>query len=260
MRLRKGYIFRLLYLDRKSLISTVGSFFVVLLMISLVRLSMSCGNLASLLKDDNERANVNLAVYCLGTGLCSVIAFVLPLGITVMISDIKCRWNIFAKTIPMTAAEQSAHIYGLKLMLWCTALLLSFLARAVLGAVCGIGSDTVMAQVILVIGGINALISCYQPTALILLKKAGFVSLIDFAFSMISAALMTLGMMNYLKGLGLTTGEEIEEEQLDHILEILKQDGLSLLGTLAVAAPFVTAAVFGLFFFLMTKALERKEA
>ena len=121
MRLRKGYIFRLLYLDRKSLISTVGSFFVILLMISLVRLSISYGNLASLLKDDNDRANTNFAVYFyyLGTGLCSVIAFVLPLGITVMISDIKCRWNIFAKTIPMTAAEQSAHIYGLKFMLWC---------------------------------------------------------------------------------------------------------------------------------------------
>ena len=257
-KLRKGCIFRMLYLNRKNLISAAAVFLVFTVLGLLVRLSMSIGNLARL-AGTPEFDDIEKICYYVFTGFPAVIICLLMTDIEVIGKDAQCGWLRFSKTLPMTAGEQAAHIYIIKLAGCAAAFILSLGNLALFDAVSGRSFDPLMFKMIFVITAAGAAFTTVQTTVMIFVRKTNRAAAVTFMmFFVIFLALegtALLRLVSLMKKMGITP----DSGDMDAMFKVFGRELLAFLNAATVAAPIIITASFGAGWFFAKKALERKE-
>lgn len=125
----KGLIYRELYLARKSILSVVGVFFVLMIMGLLIQLSFSSGNLAKLPAE--EMGDIRGSIYYLFIIVPAACLFV-PLGAVteVLMRDYASRWMPFQYSTPV---KPEKYVFVKTAIV--TAILLGGFVLSALGAV-----------------------------------------------------------------------------------------------------------------------------
>lgn len=130
-----GLIYRELYIGRKFYITNILVVLLFILMCSLVRLSMICGNLAHLDKEIFEF--IDPITYYAFTYLVAYVAFSIMDDPGVILSDYRSNWRIFAYSLPVTPVKRVLVKYIIKLGAFCIAMILSIINGYIIAAFTG---------------------------------------------------------------------------------------------------------------------------
>ena len=262
MKIRKGLIFRELYLNRKKIRLTLIVYAVIIILGFLVSLSAKVGNISKITDPDALMIIKPLAFYFFNILNPLLLTYLFERTESVA-ADIKSGWLTFAATTPASSAERSAAFCISELISFFAALLLSIVNLLLFGAIDGRGFDLFTFEIILVMYFISAASYTMQCVQSYWKKSVngGTLTGVIVLYSMIGA-IAVVGL-RYIKKLPDKLGFELGSEDAPAnaaklIMELMRSDAEKLLKVLGIIMPFATIALFVAVFFLMKKAFERK--
>ena len=133
----KALLWREWRITRKTYMTNILVFFIIVGFFWLIRLSMSVGNLAPVFKDSPLLNEFNSMIYYSAASLGAVIAFVPVSDITCMQADINANWLRYSFALPITPEIRATELYICKLIKIAAAFVLSVLNGLITAKITG---------------------------------------------------------------------------------------------------------------------------
>lgn len=256
-------IFRELYIGRKFYITNVLVALLFILMCSLVRLSMICGNLARL--DSETFELIDTITYYAFTYLVAYGAFSILDDPGVILSDYRSNWRIFSYSLPVSPVKRVLVKYIIKLGAFCIAMLMSIINGCIIAAFAGrdFGTDQILNFFLLV--NFWLVVDLLRAPMMLRAKSEKEFQMSMAGYFIVMAAIMfpVLGKVTMLMA---EIAMESEQNELsdDDAMFIMQQRMTEFLGDLhdrvLVWMPLLTIVILAVGFFVCVQMLKRKES
>ena len=263
MEMLKSLVYRELYIARKFYITNILVALIFILMSCLVRLSMLYGNLAGL--DEETFEMVDMITYYACTYVVAYGTFSILDDPGVILSDFRSNWRIFSYSLPVTAVKRVTVKYIIKLGAFCTALILSIINGALIGALAGrdfgwfqISNFFLLANFWLVVDLIRTPIMLRTKT------EKGFQTSMVGYFIILMAIMLPLMAKVTAIGSEVAMATEAEDLESDQQLYMLQERMLGFVkdihDKILVWMPLLTIVIIAVGFFVCVQMLKRRES
>lgn len=256
-----GLLYRELFVGKKSYLGGVIGQLAVTAMALLVRLSLRCGNLAHI----QDVEDVNEVTFILFSYLLPFVYFYPMMDMSVHVSDLRSRYQLFHYTLPVTAVQRAAAKYIVKTVLFLYALGLSllnvflfdYIAPITEGTMENIGqlSDgTVLnmyVPILLIAVGVLA-VDLYMTPLLLSCRKEQQVKMADMLRSLPVVLLVMIAVK-------VVSDASQSEEAMESLFAMIDRCMLMINNMLPSAAPLIFAVLLAAGFGLSTLAVKRRE-
>lgn len=250
----KGLIFREMYLAKKNYIICAFSLLLVVILEVMVRLSINFGNLSKLEPGSlNDTDNITFYLFIFGIAAASYAVF-LNDGAIVM-SDIKCGWQTFSFTIPVSETRLVLVKYVIKLF-WLVLIFVFSVLNALM--VCGISGrpfDGLLVKVLLGIFALASAITFVYTPLMLKFRSSGVVSGIFMALF----ALVYFGSMSRVMAFLEEHGSEDEDAAAEALTAWLKDIANTVKPYVVPAGILLVICTFAAGFFASVRLLKRRE-
>lgn len=259
--MRKGIIYRELYLNRKRCIVGFVIYTAMLFIGILVRMSMSFGNLAH--ADEEVFRSMDVVTYYMFT-LATPIILIISLAETpeIIVSDYRTNWTKFSYTFPISPKEMALYKTGISACGYMISVIVSIINFCIFCPLCDRKFDVFNFKIMMILMLVFALTTATEQ---ILTHKFKNVTLTQMVTSLIFTVILMsggLGMVLYMKKGMKKYSVDIEsgdmsgmETFIGELIDKLKD----FLDVFVIFVPFLIVGVFVLEYFLTKKILSRRE-
>lgn len=259
--MRKGIIYRELYLNRKRYIVGFVIYTAMLFIGILVRMSMSFGNLAH--ADEEVFRSMDVVTYYMFT-LATPIILIISLAETpeIIVSDYRTNWTKFSYTFPISPKEMALYKTGISACGYLISVIVSIVNFCIFCPLCDRKFDVFNFKIMMILMLVFALTTATEQ---ILTYKFKNVTLTQMVTSLIFTVILMsggLGMVLYMKKGMKKYSVDIEsgdmsgmETFIGELIDKLKD----FLDVFVIFVPFLIVGVFVLEYFLTKKILSRRE-
>lgn len=283
MKLRKGWIFRTIYLERGNLIACYAFYIVFMILGLLVQLSTKIGNLSHMSEED---ASYTIPMLYYLFVLFS--PFVISISMEqsgIIFADVKSGWSKYEKTLPMSTTERTAYRIGTMIAFYINSLILSIINMVIFTllngetyqvflkdgdfaftAVKGFQFDTATFKMILIILMCTTFMCVLGSVTSSIFKNQATQATISFISTMIIYVAIAYGLYQYTKktfaefGVTFTIGEEfLGTDASNQAFDKMGHDLGNLVNLIGTIAPVITILLFVIGFFLTKWILEKRE-
>ena len=283
MKLRKGWIFRTIYLERGNLIACYAFYIVFMILGLLVQLSTKIGNLSHMSEEDASYA-IPMLYYLFVLFSPFVISISMEQS-SIIFADLKSGWSKYEKTLPMSATERTAYRIGTMIAFYINSLILSIINMVIFTflngetyqvflkdgdfaftAVKSFQFDTRTFKLILIILMCTTFMCVFGSIASSIFKNQATQATISFISTMIIYVAIAYGLYQYTKktfaefGVTFTIGEEFSgTDASNQAFDKMGHDLGNLVNFIGTIAPVITILLFVIGFFLTKWILEKRE-
>ncbi|MDE5558579.1 MAG: hypothetical protein K2J32_13005 [Ruminococcus sp.] len=259
--MRKGIIYRELYLNRKRYIVGFVIYVAMVFIGILVRMSMNFGNLAH--ADEEVFSGMDVITYymfTLATPLILIISFAETPEI--IFSDYKSNWTRFSYTFPITPKEMALYKTGISFTGYLISVIISVINFCIFCPLCDRKFDIFNFKIMIV------MIFCFcltTATEQILTYKFKNITLTQTVTSLIFTVIFVAGgggMAVYIsKGMKKYSVEIASGDmsEMDMFLEDLTDKLQNFMDVFVIFVPFLIIGIFALEYLLTKKILDRRE-
>lgn len=259
--MRKGIIYRELYLNRKRYIVGFAMYVAMVFIGVLIRMSMNFGNLAH---TDEEVLNsmdmITYYMFTLATPLILIISFAETPEI--IVSDYKTNWTRFSYTFPISPKEMALYKTGISFTGYLISVIISIINFFIFGSLCDRKFDVFNFKIMMIVMFAFCLTTATEQ---ILTYKFKNITLTQVVTSLIFTVMLMaggLGIAVYL-GKGMKKySVDIENgdmSEMDIFFDELADKLKSIMDVFVIFVPFLIVGIFVLEYFLTKKILSRRE-
>lgn len=234
----KGLIYRELYLAKKSYFTGLFVTISVMIVGILVRLSTLYGNLAKLDEEAFRITDIytyNIFMYLpLIAAMCT---FMTDSGI--IIGDSKCRFGVFAYTLPVSDVQLAAVKYVILIGSALASVVLGILNAAIICGISGKALSAGIMKIILIIAAIHIFYFSLSIPLLIGFKVKAAADALSLGLVGIVVLIMWLNMDRLREWIGQFTDESGEIADAELFMEQVTEKAAAIRDIAAEIAPFV---------------------
>ncbi|MCM1314535.1 MAG: hypothetical protein NC040_08995 [Muribaculaceae bacterium] len=259
--MRKGIIYRELYLNRKRYIIGFAMYIAMLFIGILVRLSMNFGNLAH--ADGEVFTGMDVVTYYMFT-LATPMILIISFAETpeIIFSDYKTNWTRFSYTFPISSKEMALYKTGISFTGYLISVIISIVNFCIFCPLCDRKFDIFNFKIMII------LMFCFciaTTTEQILTYKFKNVTLTQTVTSLIFTVIFVAvggGMTVYISKAMDKYSAQIQNGDMsgmDIFLEDLTDKLRNFMDVFIIFVPFLIVGIFVLEYFLTKKILSRRE-
>ncbi|MDE6540055.1 MAG: hypothetical protein K2K66_07680 [Ruminococcus sp.] len=259
--MRKGIIYRELYLNRKRYIVGFVVYVAMIFIGILVRMSMNFGNLAH--ADEEVFTGMDMVTYYMFT-LATPMILIISFAETpeIIVSDHKSNWTRFSYTFPISPKETALYKTGISFTGYLISVFISIINFCIFCKLCNRKFDLFNFKIMIV------LMFCFglaTTTEQLLTYKFRNVTLTQTVTSLIFTVIFVAvggGMAVYLgKGMKKYSVEIASGDmsEMDMFFEDLTAKLQNFMDVFVIFVPFLIIGIFALEYFLTKKILDRRE-
>lgn len=259
--MRKGIVYRELYLNRKRYIVGFVVYIAMLFIGVLVRMSMDFGNLAHAEEDVFKSMDmVTYYMFTLATPLILIISFAETPEI--IISDHMTNWTRFSYTFPISTKEAALYKTGISACGYLISVIVSIVNFCIFCPLCDRKFDVFNFKIMMIVMFVSALSATIQQ---ILIYKFKNITLAQTVTSLIFTVILvgvSFGMMIYSKSIlkeYIDSPDKTEDEAFEIIVNGIIDNIKNFIDVFVIFVPFLIVGIFVLEYFLTKKILNRRE-
>ncbi|MGN0574451.1 MAG: ABC-2 transporter permease [Ruminococcus sp.] len=245
----KGLLFKDLYIGRKNYIINISVALVFIIAGLLIRASMVYGNLQMYYK------SLDATTYYLFSVAPSLLLFTCCGNNGVIIADIRCKWDLFSYSLPVSEKQYALLKYKTKVVFLLTAFILSVLNALVFAVISHRSLSLDIIKYILIIMLFCTLIqSASLPMLLKYRNENAVIARIMIAMVILEASIMFIIFKfkdNYFSA-------NPDDQFGDAFVEKIFDLALSIRDIAAIAAPFIIIISLAAGYFFTVKELKRR--
>ncbi len=259
--MRKGIIYRELYLNRKRYIVGFVVYIAMLFIGVLIRMSMSFGNLAH---DDEEVLNsmdmITYYMFTLATPLILIISFAETPEI--IVSDHKTNWTRFSYTFPISTKKMALYKTGISACGYLISVIISILNFCIFCSLCNRKFDVFNFKIMMIVMFVFELTTANEQ---ILTYKFKNITLTQVVTGLIFTVMLMAGGLGIAVYMGKAIDKyaiDIENDDMsgmDMFLDELADKLKNIMDVFVIFVPFLIVGIFVLEYFLTKKILSRRE-
>ena len=259
----KSLVYRELYISRKFYITNILVAALFILMSCLVRLSMLYGNLANV--DAETFEFLDPLTYYVCTYVVAYGAFSILDDPGVILADFRSNWRIFAYSLPVTTVQRVTVKYIIKLGAFCTAMILSIINGALIGALTGRGFGLFQISNFFLLANFWLIVNLIRTPIMLRAKtEKGFQASMAGYFIIFMAIMFPLMAKVTAIGAEVAIAAESEDLDPDQQFFMLQEKMLGFVKDLhdkiLVWMPLLTAVLLIVGFFICVQMLKRRES
>ncbi len=259
--MRKGIIYRELYLNRKRYIVGFVIYTAMLFIGILVRMSMSFGNLAH--ADEEVFRSMDVVTYYMFT-LATPIILIISLAETpeIIVSDYRTNWTKFSYTFPISPKEMALYKTGMSACGYMISVIVSIINFCIFCPLCDRKFDVFNFKIMMILMLVFALTTATEQ---ILTHKFKNVTLTQMVTSLIFTVILigiSFGMIIYSKSIlkeYIDSPDKLEDGAFEIIVNGMIDNIKNFIDVFIIVVPFLIVGVFVLEYFLTKKILSRRE-
>lgn len=259
--MRKGIIYRELYLNRKRYIVGFVVYIAMLFIGVLLRMSMSFGNLAN--ADEEVFKSMDMVTYYMFT-LATPVILIISLAETpeIIVSDHQTNWTRFSYTFPISPKETALYKTGISACGYLISVIVSIVNFCIFCPLCNRKFDVFNFKIMMIIMFAFALTTATEQ---ILTYKFRNVTLTQTVTSLIFTVILigvSFGIMVYSKILlkeYVDNPDKIEDEAFEIIVNGMIDSLKNFMDIFVIFVPFLIVGIFVLEYLLTKKILSRRE-
>lgn len=254
--MRKGIIYRELYLNRKRYIVGLAVYIAMLFIGVLIRMSMSFGNLAHV--DEEVFKSVDMITYYMFT-LATPMILIISLAETpeITVSDYKTNWLGFSYTFPISTKETALYKTGISFTGYLISVIISIINFCIFCPLCNRKFDVFNFRIMLVIMFAFCLTTATEQ---ILTYKFKNITLTQVVTSLIFTVIfIAFGLVSAVYLGGIMQKFDGDTEGMDAFLDGMGVRMKNFLDIFVILVPFLIAGIFALEYVLTKKILDRRE-
>ncbi|MCM1507117.1 MAG: hypothetical protein NC177_08295 [Ruminococcus flavefaciens] len=254
--MRKGIVYRELYLNRKRYIIGFAVYVAMLFVGILLRMSMSFGNLANV--DEETFKSMDMLTYYLFT-LATPVIFIVSFAETpeLIVSDYKVDWLKFSYTFPVSPKETALYKTGITLAGFLLSVVVSIINFTVFSKLCDRKFDIFSFKIMLVIILVFCLTTATEQILTYKFKNITLTQVVtSLIFTVIFIAIILVAIV-YMSGI--MKKFDGDDEAMNRFLDGMGDKMLNFLDIFVIFVPFIIAGIFVLEYVLTKKILERRE-
>ena len=259
--MRRGIIYRELYLNRKRYISGFATYIALVFIGILIRMSMNFGNLAH--ADEEVFKSIDVITYYMFT-LTTPIILIISLAESpeIIVSDYNTNWTGFSYTFPISPKEMALYKTGISFTGYLISVIISIINFCIFCQICECKFDMFNFKIMMIV------IFCFcisTSTEQILTYKFKNITLTQVVTSIIFMAILMAGGL----GIAVYMGKAIEKYAIDMengdmsgmdiFLDELTDKLKNFMDVFVIFVPFLTVGIFILEYFFIKKFLDRRE-
>lgn len=259
--MRKGIIYREVYLNRKRYIIGVAVYVAMIFICVLIRMSMSFGNLAHI--DEETFKSVDMITYYMFT-LATPLIMILSFAETpeLIVSDHKSNWSKFSYTFPISPKEMALYKTGISFMGYLISVVVSIINFCIFCPFCDRKFDVFNFKIMVALMFVTCVTTALEQ---ILTYKFNNVTLTQVVTSLIFMVIFGIGSL----GIALNIGDAMKKYSID--IENGDMSGMNtflddfmgkmqkFLDVFVIFVPFLIVGIFALEYVLTKKILDRRE-
>jgi len=259
--MRKGIIYRELYLNRKRYIVGFAVYIAMIFIGILIRMSMDFGNLAHADEEVFKSMDgVTYYMFTLATPLILITSFAQTSEI--IVSDYKTNWLKFSYTFPITPKETALYKTEISFAGYLFSVIVSIINFCIFCPLCDRKFDVFNFKIMMIVMFVLALMTATEQILTYKFKNITLTQMVTsliftsifIAVGLIMAVYLSKGMKKY--------SVEIESSDMsgmntfiDELFDKLKD----FLDIFVIFVPFLIVGIFVLEYFLTKKILSRRE-
>lgn len=259
--MRKGIIYRELYLNRKRYISGFATYIALVFIGVLVRMSMNFGNLAHIDEESFKSMDtITYYMFTLLTPMMLIISF--AEAPEIIVSDHKSNWTGFSYTFPISPKEMALYKTGISFTGYLISVIISIINFCIFCPLCDRKFDIFNFKIMIV----AMLCLCITTaTEQILTYKFKNITLTQVVTSIIFVVIYMAGGL----GIAVYIGKAIDKYSIDIengdmsgmdiFLDELTDKLKNFMDVFVIFVPFLMVGIFVLEYFLTKKILSRRE-
>lgn len=254
--MRKGVIYRELYLNRKRYIIGFVVYVAMLFVGVLIRMSMSFGNLANV--GEEVFRSVDMITYYMFT-LATPVILIISLAETpeIIVSDYKTNWLKFSYTFPISTRETALYKTGISLTGFLISVIISTINFCIFCPLCDRKFDVFNFKIMTIVIFVFCLTTATEQ---VLAYKFRNVTLTQVVTSLIfTVILIAFTFMTAVYMGGIMQKFDGDEEGMNRFLDGMGDKMHNFLDIFVIFVPFLIAGIFVLEYVLTKKILERRE-
>ncbi len=259
--MRKGIIYREIYLNRKRYIIGFAVYIAMIFIGVLFRMSMSFGNLAH--ADEEVFKSVDMVTYnmfTLATPVILIISF--AEAPEIIVSDYKTNWLKFSYTFPITPKETALYKTAISVAGYLFSVIVSIINFCIFCPLCDRKFDVFNFKIMMIIMFVFALITATEQLLTCKFKNITLTQMVTsliftLAFGIVgltTAVYLSKGMKKYSADI-----ESGDMSGMDTFSENLFEKLKDFLDIFVIFVPFMIVGVFVLEYFLTKSILSRRE-
>ncbi|MDE6666355.1 MAG: hypothetical protein K2K14_09265 [Ruminococcus sp.] len=259
--MRKGIIYRELYLNRKRYIVGFAMYVAMVFIGVLIRMSMNFGNLAHTDEEVlNSMDTITYYMFTLATPLILIISFAETPEI--IVSDYKTNWTKFSYTFPISPKEMALYKTGISFTGYLISVIISIINFCIFGSLCDRKFDVFNFKIMMIMMFALCLTTATEQ---ILTYKFKNITLTQVVTSLIFTVIFIGGSLviavyfgNVMKELNISDPDNFDEK-MDIFLDELADKLKNIMDVFVIFVPFLMVGIFVLQYFLTKKILSRRE-
>lgn len=259
--MRKGIIYREVYLNRKRYIVGFAVYLAMIFIGVLFRMSMSFGNLAHV--DEEIFNSVDVVTYYMFT-LATPVILIISFAETpeIIVSDYKTNWLKFSYTFPIAPKESALYKTAISFVGYLFSVIVSIINFCIFCPLCDRKFDVFNFKIMMIIMFALALMTTTEQLMTYKFKNVTLTQMVTSFIFTLAFGIVGLAMTIYLsKGIKKYSAE-IESGDMsgmEALIENLFEKLKDFLDIFVIFVPFLIVGIFVLEYFLTKKILSRRE-
>ncbi|MDE6781473.1 MAG: hypothetical protein K2J40_08450 [Ruminococcus sp.] len=259
--MRKGLIYREVYLNRKRYIVGIVVYIAMLFIGILIRMSMRFGNLANV--DEEVFNGMDIVTYYMFT-LATPLILILSFSETpeIIVSDNASGWSKFSYTFPITSKEMALHKTCMTMGGYLISVVISIINFLICCPLCDRKFDVFNFKIMTILMFVTCLSTALEQ---ILTYKFKNITLTQTVTSLIFTVIFMasgLGIAVYIGNAIKKYNVDIENgdmSAMDAFLDSFADKLKNILDVFVILVPFLIVGIFALEYLLTKKILDRRE-
>ncbi len=259
--MRKGIIYRELYLNRKRYIVGFAVYIAMLLIGVLLRMSMRFGNLA----DTGEEVfkGMDMMTYYMFT-LATPVILIISLAETpeIIVSDHQTNWLKFSYTFPISTKEMALYKTGISAVGYLISVIVSIVNFCIFCPLCDRKFDVFNFKIMTIIMFAFALTTATEQLLTYKFRNVTVTQMVTSLIFTVILVSVSFGMVIYSKSIlkeYIDNPDKTEYEAFEVIINGTIENLKNFLDVFVVFVPFLIVGIFVLEYFLTKKILSRRE-
>ena len=259
--MRKGIIYREIYLNRKRYIAGFAVYIVMLIMGVLLRMSMSFGNLAH--ADEEVFKGMDMMTYYMFT-LATPLILIISLAETpeIIVSDQQTNWLKFSYTFPISTKEMALYKTGISAVGYLISVIVSIVNFCIFCPLCNRKFDVFNFKIMIVIMFVFALTTATEQVFTYKFKNVTVTQMVTSLIFTVILMSVSFGIMIYSKSVlkeYIDSPDKVEDEAFEIIVKGIIDSLKNFIDVFVIFVPFLIVGIFVLEYFLTKKILNRRE-
>lgn len=259
--MRKGLIYREVYLNRKRYIIGIAVYIAMVLIGILVRMSMSFGNLAHADEEVfNSMDTITYYMFTLATPFILILSFAETPEL--IVSDHKSNWSKFSYTFPISPKEMALYKTGIAFTGYLISVVISIINFCIFCPLCDRKFDVFNFKIMTALMFVTCITTALEQIITYKFKNVTLTQVVTSLIFTVIFGLCGLGIAVYLGSVIKKYSIDIENGDMSEINALLDSyaDKLkNILDVFVILVPFLILGIFALEYLLTKKILDRRE-